>query len=296
MLKPLVYIIILNWNGLCDTLECLKSLQKIDYLNYKVVVVDNGSKNKEAEIIKKEFPEVEVIENKENKGFAEGNNIGIRLALGRGAHYVLLLNNDTLVSRDFLDILVDFSQRSEKIGAVGPKIFYYNSNKIWFNGGKIWWWIGVNRHLEKGKENKKSKIQEPKEVDFITGCCILMKRKAIEKVGLLDPVYFSYFEDADWCLRAKKLGYKCFIVPKAIIWHKVSAGWGIKGTSRITPFQSYYYSRNALIFAKKNLTGFKKFFYLFSQYTFRAALNLILCVNNEARKNYLKGLFEPKIK
>ncbi len=289
-MKPLVYIILLNWNGLTDTLECLESLRKIDYLNYKVVVVDNGSKNNEAEEIKKNYSGVYLIKNKENKGFAEGNNIGIKLALERKADYILLLNNDTVVSPNFLTILVDFAQRIQNIGAVGPKILYYDSNKIWFNGGELWWWIGFAKHLERLKENEKSSINEPLEVDYITGCAMLMKRETIEKVGLLDPVYFVNFEDLDWCWRAKKLGYKHFVVPKSIIWHKVSVSLGKRGTQKIGKFGAYYYARNAIIFAKKNLSGIRKFLFLISQYTFRLPLNLILCTNNEARKNYLKGL------
>lgn len=289
--EPLVYIIILNWNGVADTLECLNSLKSIQYLNHKIIVIDNGSKDNESEFIKRKFPEIEVIRNKENKGFAEGNNIGIKEALKKGAEYILLLNNDTIVSPNFLTILINFAQKEKKIGIVGPKILYYNSDRIWFNGGKIWWWLGFNKHLEKLKRNKNSKIRQPKEVDFITGCALLIKRKVIEKIGLLDSIYFNSFEDVDLCARAKKLGYKCVVVPEAVIWHKVSSAWGVKGHDKITSFQAYYYSRNALIFAKKNLLGIKKFFYLLSQYTIRLGFNLVLCKDNRARLNYLKGLF-----
>ncbi|MFC1663959.1 glycosyltransferase family 2 protein [Patescibacteria group bacterium] len=289
-MKPQIFIVILNWNGLSDTLECLSSLGEINYPNYKIVVVDNGSKNKEAEIIKEKYPEIHLIKNEKNQGFAEGNNIGMRYAFKKGADYILLLNNDTVVSPDFLNTLVDFAQKQKRIGAVGPKILYYNSNKIWFNGGKILWWIGFNRHLECLKENKKSKIKFPLEVDYITGCCILFKKESLEKVGLLDPLYFNYYEEVDWCFRAKKVGFKNMVVPKAVIWHKVSAALGKKGTKKIGEFAAFYHSRNAIIFAQKNLSGFKKIMFLISQFTFRLGLNLILCVNNQARKRYLKGL------
>ena len=285
-----VFIVILNWNGLSDTLECLDSLKKINYPSYRIVVVDNGSENNEAETIKQKYPEVYLIKNKENKGIDIAANQGFEFSLNKGADYILFLNNDTVVSPDFMNVLVNFSEKHKNAGAVGPKILYYKSNKIWFNGGKIWWWIGFSRHLERLKKNEKSKIAFPREVDYVTGCCFLIKREALEKVGLLDPIYFANYEDADWCFRAKKLGYKNFVVPEAVIWHKVSATLGKKGTQKIRRFAAYYSSRNALIFAKKNLTGLKKIIFLLSQYIFRLPLNLILCVDNKARKRYFKGL------
>lgn len=285
-----VYIIIVNWNGLSDTLECLQSIKKIDYPNYKIVIIDNGSKNNEAEAIKQKYPEVHLIKNKENRGFTLAANQGIEFGLQKKADYILLLNNDTVVSPDFLSILVDYSKKHENVGAVGPKMLYYNSNKIWFNGGMVYWWIGFNRHLERLKENSKSNVYFPLEVDYVTGCCFLIKREVLKRVGKLDPIYITSYEDVDWCFRAKKLGYKNLVLPKAIIWHKVSAGWGEKGTQRISRRQAYYYSRNAIIFARKHLSGIKKFVFLVAQFTCRLWLNLILCKDNQTRWQYLKGL------
>lgn len=285
-----VYIIIVNWNGLSDTLECFQSIKKINYPNYKIVIIDNGSKNNEAEAIKQKYPEVHLIINQENKGFTLAANQGIEFSLQKKADYILLLNNDTIVSPDFLSILVDYAEKHENVGAVGPKMLYYNSNKIWFNGGMVYWWIGFNRHLERLKENSKSNIYLPLEVDYVTGCCVLIKKEALERVGKLDPIYITDYEDVDWCFRAKKLGYKNIVLPKAIIWHKVSAGWGEKGTQRISRRQAYYYSRNAIIFARKHLSGFRKVMFLTAQFTFRLGLNLILCKDNQARQQYLNGL------
>lgn len=288
-MKPKVYIVILNWNGLSDTLECLQSIKKIDYPNYRIVIIDNGSKNNEAEAIKQKYPDVHLIKNKENKGFTLAANQGIEFSLREKADYILLLNNDTVVSPDFLSILVNFAEKKERVGAVGPKILYYNSDKIWFNGGMIYWWIGFTRHLERLKENSKSKIHFPREVDYIS-CCLLIKRETIERVGFLDPIYFTGYEDVDWCVGAEKLGYKNFVVPDSVIWHKVSAAFGEKGTQRISDFGAYYYSRNAIIFAKKHLAGFKNIIFLIAQFTCRLGLNLILCKSNQGRLRYLKGL------
>ncbi len=298
MAYPKVAIIILNWNGLNDTIECLESLKKITYPNYEVIVVDNGSENNEGTILQAKYGNfIEVIKNKENRGFAEGNNIGIKKALEKGVDYILLLNNDTVVSADFLNILVDYAEKHKNLGSVGPKILYYNLDKIWFNGGKLWWWLGFAKHLEKLKANEKSSIRFPLGVDFITGCCILIKKEVLERVGLLDPIYFINFEDVDWCFRAMKMGYKNVVIPQAVIWHKVSASLGKRGSQKIGKLGAYYYARNAIIFAKKNLSGFKKFVFLLNQYTFRLFFNMVLCIDNEARKNYLKGLiFGPKEK
>jgi len=287
---PKIYIIILNWNGLDDTLECLKSLGKIDYPNYKIVLVDNKSKNDEGQIIKQRYPEIHLIQNKKNEGFSEGNNIGIRYALKKGADYILYLNNDTVVSPDFLSILVDYSQKHEKAGVVGPKMLYYDSDKIWFNGGMVYWWLGFSRHLERLKQNAQSKITSPLEVDYITSCCCLVKKEVFEKIGLLDSSFFIYYDEVDWCFKASKAGYKNVVIPAAVIRHKVSSASGVEGSQAITPFQAYFQARNAIVFGRRNFSGFKKFIFLLAQYTLRLGVNLILCSNNKARREYFKGL------
>ncbi len=287
---PEVYIIILNWNGLDDTLECLQSLGKIDYPHYKIVLVDNKSKNDEGRIIKQQYPEIHLIQNKKNEGYAQGNNIGIEYALKQGADYILFLNNDTVVLPDFLSILVEYLQKHETVGVVGPKMLYYDSDKIWFNGGKIYWWIGFARHLERLKQNTQSKITSPLEVEYITTVCCLVKKEVFEKIGLLDSSFFIYYDDTDWCFRARRAGYKNVVVPAAVIRHKVSVASGVEGRQTISPFQAYFQARNAIIFGRKNLFGFKKFIFLSAQYTLRLAVNLILCSNNQARREYFKGL------
>ena len=289
MKQPLVYIILINWNGLDDTLECLESLKKISYKNYKIIVVDNGSKNNQADVIKHNFPNIELIKNEENKGFVIANNQGIRLAVENDADYILLLNNDTVVKRNFLNILIDYGEKNKKVGILGPKILYYNSEKVWSMGGKISYLTGISIMIGKGKDTKEyNKIIEP---DFVTGCAMLIKKEIIKKIGLLDPIYFAYYEDSDYCFRVKKAGYKIKVVPESTIWHKKSASAGIKGSNKITPTQAYLWARNGIVFGRKNLTGVKKITFLCGQFTFKLTFSLINCQNYKAIKKYFSGLY-----
>ncbi len=224
--SPLVFIIILNWNGKKDTIECLHSLENVDYSNKKIIVVDNASSDGLVDEIRRLFPEVEVIVNDTNRRFAGGNNVGIKRAIEQSADYILLLNNDTVVEKDFLSKLVQEAQKDEKIGMVGPKIYYYSDPKrLWYAGGKIIWWKGVIAHsgvheIDEGQYNS------TEDTAYITGCCILVKRSVIEKIGMLDEAYYIYGEDADWCVRAVRAGFKLVYLPSAVIWHKLSVASG----------------------------------------------------------------------
>jgi hypothetical protein len=243
-MMPKVFIIILNWNSWADTLECLDSLKDNDYPNYQVVIVDNGSKEKPQPL----SPEIKVIYNKKNLGFSGGNNVGIRYAMDNGADYILLLNDDTIVSNSFLTKLVEVAESEKGIGMVGPKIYFYDEpKKIWFAGGKINWLYnkgemrGYNE-VDKGQYDF-SLFQE---TDYLTGCCLLVKRKVVEKIGLLPEEYFLYYEDTDWSLMAQKAGFKCIFSPAVKIWHK-----GSKSSIEGSPSYIYYHIRNGLILAQK---------------------------------------------
>jgi GT2 family glycosyltransferase len=210
---PKVFIIVLHYQNWDDTNECLDSLKKIDYDNFEIMVIDND---------------------KENQGFAKGNNIGIKQALEKKADYILLLNNDTIVDPDFLKKLVEAGESGKQFGILGPVIYKYPTNEIHFDGGKI------NRLYTKG-------MHQTGATDYITGACMLIKREVIEKIGLMDEDYFLYFEDVDWCLRARRAGYKCVVVPTSKIWHKVSSSAKENSFSYI-----YYHTRNGFLMAKKN--------------------------------------------
>ncbi len=254
MTKPAVSIIILNYQRGADTLECLESVFHIDYPNFEVIVVDNGSTDDSLSKIRTRYPRARIIKNQRNLGFAEGNNVGIKAS---NSPYVLLLNDDVVVEKNILQDLVEAAESDPKTGVAGPVVSYYSSpERIWSAGGKVNL-FGYASHMGKGK--KIESCRSPRYVDYIIGCAMLIKRKAIDEVGLLDPEYFYYFEDADFCFRARKAGYLCLSIPSPTCRHKTGAEW------INNPVQAYYYMRNACIFAKKNLNGLKKNTFLLSQ-------------------------------
>lgn len=289
MIISKVLIIIVNWNGLADTLECLASLKKLNYSDYEVAVIDNDSKNNEAEEIKQKYPSIHLIKSKTNLGFAGGNNLGLEYGLKNDFDYFLLLNNDTIVSPDFLRILVDFAQEKPEIGVAGSKILYHQTDKIWFNGGKLRLFLGSFIHLEKSLDNQQSKIKQPHRVDYVSGACLLIKKEVVEKIGLLYEPYFFCYEETDWCFRAQRAGYESWVVPQSVIWHKVGASTGQQG-DRLGSTQAYYYARNARLFAQRNFFGFKRFIFLLTHYSLASLYHLLYCQNHQARLNYLKGL------
>jgi hypothetical protein len=287
---PFVGIILINWNGLEDTVECLESLRHIDYPNYRIVVVDNGSEHDEAVLLKQRFPETTLIANPKNEGFAKANNQGIEWALAQGADYVLLLNNDTVVDPDFLSILMAYAEAEPCVGIVGPLIRYYGSERTWFAGGWINHLTGLLGLRGKRRNYRLYHGEPPREVDFIVGCALLVRREVIEKIGLLDEAYFAYYEDCDWCLRARRAGYGVRLVPQSVIEHKKSASSGFRGQDKLSSIQAYLWGRNGIIFARKNLAGWRRWTFTFGQFTFRLAHAVAMSRSTEGIGAYLRGL------
>jgi len=303
MENPKVSIVILNWNGWEDTIECLESLYQINYPKYDVIVVDNASEddslkkireycsgglqvessffeynpdNKPIKVLesdikfdsqntdeinyKKKDPEnagkinnsihkqLILIKNEDNLGFAGGNNVGIKFALKNlNPNYILLLNNDTVVDKNFLKELVDTSNTNEDVGILGSKIYYYDEpDVIWSAGCKISWKLSRGIQIATN-ELDKGQYDEQREVEYISGSAFFIKTEVIHKIGLMDEKYFLYFEESDWTLRANKAGYKTLYVPNANVWHKVSRSGG--GISK--PVGLYYITRNRWIFMRK---------------------------------------------
>jgi GT2 family glycosyltransferase len=223
---PTVHIIIVNWNGKALTLECLSSLARATYPNMRVVVVDNASTDGSAAAIRERFPDAIVLEQHTNLRFAGGTNAGIHYALAHGAEMLCLLNNDTTVHPEFLTHLVARIQSAADIGLVAPKIYYHDEpDRIWFAGGEISMWTGTMRHIGI-RERDRGQYDEVRDIDYATGCCMLVRRNVVEQVGLLDERYFMYTEDADWCMRIRKAGYRIVYEPKAHLWHKLSVSTG----------------------------------------------------------------------
>ncbi len=222
-MNSLVYIVILNWNGKDLTIDCLKSLEKVKYDNYKILLVDNGSTDDSVNVIKKEYPDVEILQLESNIGYAAGNNAGFDLIKSKNPKYIIFLNNDTIVDEYFIEPLVNSLIENSMIGQTVPKIFYANDKKrIWYAGGKVNLWLGQIYH-NGIREKDSSEFSESQYTDYATGCCICMHFRDFEELGGFDTSFPMYGEDVDLSLRIRANGKNIFYVPNSIIWHKVSA-------------------------------------------------------------------------
>jgi GT2 family glycosyltransferase len=334
-IKPRASIIILNWNGWRDTIECLESLYRIDYPNYDVIVVDNGStddsiekikeycegkiavdskffkydpRNKPIEVVecgkddKPDIPKAQknrlfLIKNDKNYGFAKGNNIGIQYALKAfNPDYILLLNNDTVVDRNFLTELVKLMESDGKIGIAGPKIYYYDfngrSDVISFTGEDIIPEKGSGKRYGCG-EIDSGQWDRQMEVDRLEGSCMLIRREVFERIGFFDENYFLYWEETDFCIRAKRAGFKNVYCPKSKVWHKIGASTG--GMDKIVPVRIYHGTRSRIIFIAKNFPEhYSKFLIYLALYRFWLVLGAYLLYfrNFSAAKAYLKGTID----
>jgi hypothetical protein len=259
---PKVYIAILSWNNYKDTRECLESLKNISYPNYKVIIVDNGSKDDSTKKNQQEFPEHVYIYLKENLGFSGGNNPAIEYALKQGADYILMLNNDTTVEPGFLNFLVEGSKTNEKIGITAPKMnYYYEPKMIWVAGGKISKIRGCGVAFGNKAKDGEKKYNIDKFITYVSGCCILVKREVFEKIGFWDELYYSYADDFDFCQKTINAGFKILYVAKSKIYHKIAVTNKKENPLSVT----YYSARNRLYFSKK-LLGI--WFYVASFYFF----------------------------
>lgn len=245
---PSVAIILVNWNGFDFTRACLNSLRKIDFPDFKIILVDNASQNQEGKNLKKSFPEIELIENAENLGFSGGNNVGIRYALEQGFSHIMLLNNDTEVEPDFLGEMMRKFHQNPSLGVVQPLILFLNDpKKIWSAGGK--WVPSFGGAITLGDREPVADYRFKKtDLDWATGCCMLISREAILKTGLLNEQYFAYFEDVEWSLRFKKAGFEIALAEKAVIYHE--AGASSKKThaeGTLSPQVFYFNVRNQFL-------------------------------------------------
>lgn len=260
-----IFVIILNFNGKEFILSCLDSVKnlKTDDSLLKIVVVDNASADGSAELVEKRYKDlpagkagIKILRNKDNLGFAEGNNVGIRYALENGADYILVLNPDTIVDKNLIVQLIKVAEPDPGIGILGLKIYFASGFEfhkerykpqergkvIWYAGGIIDWENVLASHrgvdeVDKGHYEKQT------ETDFVSGCAMFVKRKVFDKIGLFDPKYFLYYEDNDFCQRAQKAGFKVVYVPQVKLWH-LNAGSSASGG----PLQEYYITRNRLLF------------------------------------------------
>ncbi len=249
---PYVVVVVLNWNGLADTAECLRSLEQATYPNFHTLVVDNGSDGDDADVIEKTFGSFSsVIRNPSNVGYARGNNVGIERALDDGAEYILVLNNDTVVAPDFLEALVERGGGMPEAGILGPKTYYMEPpDVLWSTGGKINWYL---YHGLRGiRQRDRGQYDSVFDCDFLPGSCLLIKRAVTEAIGHLPTEYFLQGEDVDYCTAARRAGFRCVYVPQSKIWHKVSASLHRGSTGRSAAVQRGF--RNRIYFRRKYLS------------------------------------------
>lgn len=255
---PTVSIIVLNWNGLEDTIACLESLSKITYPDYSIVVVDNGSRGNDACVLQERYgAHAYLIRNDRNYGYAGGNNVAIRYALeNRAPDFVLILNNDTVVAPDFLSRMIEAAERDPAIGVVGSKVYYHSFPKlIQGAGGRVNMWTGQASHIGI-KQVDSGQYDTQREVDYVFGCCLLIGRQVIERIGLLDESFFSYWDETDYCFRAREAGYRVVYVPEAKVWHKaplkLKAWHKTPEGGKVRGLYYYYMARNNFKFMKKH--------------------------------------------
>jgi GT2 family glycosyltransferase len=246
--NTLVYIIVLNWNGWRDTVECVKSCGKLTYPHFRILIVDNGSTDGSDAALRELFSDVEFLQTGANLGFAGGNNAGIRYALEKGAEYVWLINNDTIVAPDALSALVCVARCNLRAGMVGSKIVYHdNPRLIWYAGAGLDPQSPWRMHHRGLREEDVGQYDSLEETGFVTGCSLLASRDMITGIGLMDEAYFLYFEDSDWSVKARMEGWRLYYSPASLVRHKVSVSLG----GAASPLMKYYYSRNFLYFVKK---------------------------------------------
>jgi len=237
---PLVYIIVLNYNGRRWLEACFDALLATDYPNFRVTLVDNASNDGSVQMARDRYPQVEVIVNPANDGFSEGNNVGIRAALANNADYVVLLNPDTKVEPGWLQELIAAGETNARVGILGAVQLEYAGAE--FNS---WTKAVMRQFLDELKrpESARDRI----EVEWVEGSCFAVKRKVFEEIGLLDPIYFAFFEEIDFCRRAASHGYTIAIVPRSRVRHYRGGSW--EANPAIKRERDYRCDRSQFIYA-----------------------------------------------
>lgn len=244
---PGVLAIVLNYNGRDITLATVGSLLQLDYPRLEIVVVDNGSTDGSDEAIGAAFPQVRRLRTEHNLGISGGLNLGFRLGLEEGWDYLMPMNNDIEVAPDLLRELVAAAEGDETIGCVGPKCYYYfgDRSRLWSAGGRLRFREAVTRERGMGDLDR-GQYDRDGEVDYSNGALMLIRRQAMQAAGLWDPIYHVSVEDADWCVRMKRAGFRCWYAHRARLWHMVSPT-----TGGYTAGRTYRTGRSTAIFVRK---------------------------------------------
>jgi GT2 family glycosyltransferase len=285
---PKVTIIILNWNGKKNTINCLDALKLTTYSNYEITVVDNGSADGSAKHFKDHYPEIKLVENRENLGFAEGNNVAIREILKRKEiKYIALLNNDTIVKPDWLEKLVNALESDEKIGSCQPKILsLINPDTIDAVG------IYINKYggaFQEGHNEKDlGQYDETTEVFGVCAGAALYRVKMLNQIGLFDKDFFAYYEDVDLAIRARLFGWKSVCIPQAVIYHIHSATLG-----NDSPFKKYLLERNSYYYIIKSLP--RKTILLFLIWKARFTFLTLIDFTRNRKFNLIKSVIKGNL-
>lgn len=292
MYNPKVNIIILNWNGKENTINCLEALKSTTYSNYEIIIVDNGSTDGSVQYFKENYSLIKLIENGKNLGFAEGNNVALREVLKREEiKYVSLLNNDTIVKPDWLEKLVNALEADEKIGACQPKILSLINPEMIDAVG-----ISINRDGGAFQEGHNEKdLGQYDKITEVFGVCAgaaLYRAKMLNQIGLFDKDFFAYYEDVDLAIRARLFGWKSVCVPQAVIFHIHSATLG-----NDSPFKKYLLERNSYYYVIKNLPRKVILLFLISKARFIFLTSIDLTRNKKFNliKSMIKGNIDALI-
>ena len=247
MQLPELSIITVNYNGIADTATLIESVQSHLTIPYELIVVDNGSREDESGMLKKQFPSVKVIRSETNLGFAGGNNLGITHA---SADLLLFINNDTYVKDDSLVHLLERMRNEPGLGGISPKILFADQEGlIQFAGYTPLSKITLRNNLIGFREPDVGQFDNPVYTPYLHGAAMLVRKEAIDKAGMMPEIYFLYYEELDWSLQLRRAGYQLEYNPAASVFHKESSSVG-----QNTPLKAFYMTRNRLLFAKRNLS------------------------------------------
>jgi GT2 family glycosyltransferase len=245
--EPAWYPIVLSWNGREDTVSCLDAITKVSEPRVRVVCVDNGSTDGSVKAIHDRHPEMHLIENAWNLGFAGGCNVGIRWALAQGAEWVVLLNNDAVIAPDAIAEFAAAAEQCPEAGVLAGKLYHADRPyRVWYAGNRFLPWLGYSgRHRGEGRRDR-PRYRRASPTDRANGALMAISRAAIESVGMLDEQLFAYVEDIDFSVRARAAGFEVLFVPAARAWHRVGA------SSAATAHNSYYGTRNMVVVCERH--------------------------------------------
>jgi GT2 family glycosyltransferase len=238
---PKVAIIVLNYNGDKCLSSCLHSLEKLEYSNKEIIVVDNKSTDSSFSSAQKLYPHFSYIQNEKNEGFAKGMNIGMRIAFSRGAKWCLLFNYDAEIDAQALTELVLVAEKYPHAGLLSPIIFQKGDKQVWFAKGKIDYFRMRAVHTKPSREEF---LSDAYSSEYLTGCALFVKKALVDAIGYLDEQLFLYYEDADYCVRARQAGFESLVVSKALVWHSEE--------SKTNPRKTYFLVYSGLLFFRKH--------------------------------------------